>query len=182
MHSQTKVNNLVTVEVRRKVTVFRQGEHVVHPRHGIGNIERIEDKGLSGRNYVIALPFARVSRMRVPVDTARAEGLRSVVDPDEIDCVLDYMRMHFVNTEVKGIDWITKYRDNCEKIKSGDLYQIAEVLKFLHVRFRDTPEKLENDEVYFFARDMLSSEMVYAKKMSKESADELIEDILMNSF
>lgn len=162
--------------------MFRQGEHVVHPRHGIGSIEKIEDKGLAGRNYVIALPFARVSRMRVPVEGARSEGLRGIVDSEEIDCVLDYMRMHFVNTEVKGIDWITKYRENCQKIKSGDLYQIAEVLKFLHVRFRDCPEKLENDDVYLFARDMMASEMVYSRNMTKEAADELIEDILMNSF
>ena len=115
--------------------MYKIGDSVVYPMHGAGVIEGIENKEVLGKTqsyYVMRMPIGDIKVM-VPMDTAAQIGMRDVIDKSIAQNVLREFRT--VQTDVIQ-NWSKRFRENMVKIKSGDIFEVAAVVKSLMLRDR----------------------------------------------
>ncbi len=112
--------------------MFKIGDKVVYPMHGAGIIEGIEEKEILGKNkryYIVRLPTKNMKVM-LPTDNIENLGLRDVVEETAIDEVFD--KLSGEQSEMSS-NWNRRYRNNMEKVKSGDILDVAEVVRDLEI-------------------------------------------------
>lgn len=153
--------------------MFKIGDKIVYPMHGAGIIHDIEEKeilGDVGSYFVLKLPIGNM-RLMIPVDNYQELGLRDIVDEETIDKVLEVLGMGQTEEET---NWNKRYRKNMEKIKTGDIYDVAEVVRNLYLL--DNEKGLSTGEKKMFnnAKQILVSEFVLVKDIDKEEAEEFI--------
>ncbi|MET3617538.1 CarD family transcriptional regulator [Peptoniphilus olsenii] len=158
--------------------MFEIGDKVVYPMHGAGTIVAIEEREILGnihKYYILKLPINQLKVM-VPVKTALEVGVREITTVDEMDAVLKELSSR---DEVKvPKNWNRRYRHNFEKIKSGDLIEIAEVIKCLENLDQKKSLSTGERKILTEARQIIASEMalVYEKEVSEVS--KLIDEAL----
>jgi len=111
--------------------MFKVGESAVYPAHGIAVIKRIDEREVGGKKksfYVLQVIENQMTIM-VPTDNAEAVGLRSIISDDDVKKVYTILKMRDV--KIDQTTWNRRYRDYMEKIKTGSIYEIAEVLRDL---------------------------------------------------
>ncbi|SFX39184.1 transcriptional regulator, CarD family [Thermoactinomyces sp. DSM 45891] len=145
--------------------------------HGAGIIESIEEREILGERkqyYVMRMPIGDLKVM-VPLQSINSIGLREVVDESTVDKVLDRMR-NFEEEETTS--WNRRFRANMDKMKSGDIYEVAEVVRSL--MFRDEEKGLSTGEKKMLdnARQILISELALARDLQAEQVFELIDEII----
>lgn len=116
--------------------MFSIGEKICYPMHGIGVIDGIEQRtvlGVTAEYYVLRFEMNRVSAM-VPVSTAQRTGLRRLITRDEGERVLAYIKSSSSDTEMQIENWNRRYRENCAKLKNGNIFVTAEVYMCLRAR------------------------------------------------
>lgn len=154
--------------------MFNVGDKIVYPMHGAGTIDSIEEKNLLGEKqsyYIIKMP----GEVKVMVPTAKATevGVRSIIDKSAAHKVFDILEEN--ETEMSN-NWNKRYRDNMEKIKSGDIYEVADVVRNLSFKQKEKgtlstgEKKMLNN-----AKQILISELVLAEHASKEEVENLVE-------
>lgn len=155
--------------------MFAIGDKVVYPMHGAGIIENIENKEVLGETrsyYILHIPYGNMQVM-VPVDNSEQVGIRSIVSADKIDQVFELLC-----GDSSGMDenWNRRFRENMEKLKSGDISEVAEVVRNL-IRV-DRIKKLSTGEKKMLAnaRQILVSEMVLIKDLSEAEANTMIDE------
>lgn len=158
--------------------MYSIGDKVVYPMQGAGTIEKIEEKEILGelqQYYVLKLPYDGMTVM-VPVGKEASVGIRSVVSGEHMDKVMELLQGK--STEMPS-NWNHRHRENTDKLKSGDAYQVAEVVRNLG-RF-EKEKKLSTGEKKLLtnARRILVSEMVLVSGISAEEAEEIIEKALV---
>ena len=109
--------------------MFNVGDKIVYPMHGAGTIDAIEEKNILGENqayYIIKMP----GEVKVMVPTSKAEeiGVRNIIDVETASKVFKVLE---TNSTEMSLNWNKRYRDNMEKMKSGDIYEIADVVRNL---------------------------------------------------
>ena len=150
--------------------MYSVGDKIVHPMHGAGIIEEITKERINGvmdLYYVFTMPVGALT-LKIPTSSCDAIGIRELSTPEHIDEVIN---------AITGMDvdmtpnWNRRYRENMEKLKSGDLYEVARVIKCL-VR-RDADRGLSNGErkMLHSAKQILLSEMVLVKHMMYQDAE-----------
>ncbi|MCR4962923.1 MAG: CarD family transcriptional regulator [Firmicutes bacterium] len=153
--------------------MFKIGEKVVYPVHGAGIIEAIEQKEVLGekrRYYILRLSVGELNVM-VPVDTVDKIGMRPVSDDETLALVKDILQGEASPWED---NWNRRYRENMDKIKSGDICQLAEVVRNLMVRDLTRGLSAGEKKMLETSRKILLSEIVLAKEMpAEEAADSL---------
>jgi len=157
--------------------MFNIGDKVVYPMHGAGIIEAIEEKEISGekmRYYIIRLPLGEMSAM-VPLNKVDEVGLRQVVDENEIRKVLELLRKE---PTLMPPNWNHRYRVNMEKIKSGSIYEVAEVVRNLSLRERQKGLSTGERKMFENARRILISELVMAQDIGESQAVEMLNTYL----
>ncbi len=157
--------------------MFNIGDKVVYPMHGAGVIEDIEEREISGervRYYIIKLPMGEMKAM-VPLDKANEVGLRQIIDEDQILKVYEVLKAQSSNMP---INWNHRYRANLEKIKSGSIFEVAEVVRNLVRRDRQKGLSTGEKKMLENARRILLSELVLAQDVSENSMAELIDNFL----
>jgi CarD family transcriptional regulator len=157
--------------------MFNIGDKVVYPMHGAGIVENIEEKEISGeklRYYIIKLPMGDMKAM-VPLDKASEIGLRQVVDESEVLKVLEVLKS---DTTKMSTNWNHRYRENMDKIKSGSIYQIAEVVRNLAVRDHQKGLSTGEKKMYENARRILLSELVLAQNIDENQMVQILNDYL----
>lgn len=151
--------------------MFSVGDRVVYPMYGAGVIEGIEDRDIDGKvitYYVIKIP---VNNLKIMVSVEKAEkcGLRSVVPPDDV--------MHIVE-EADIIEmsdnWNLRYKENMEKLKTGDLLKVMQVFKTLFVREKNKSLSNIEKKLMGTARQIILSEIILSKEVDKHGAEELL--------
>lgn len=157
--------------------MFNIGDKVVYPMHGAGIIESIEEKEISGEKlhyYIIKLPMGEMKAM-VPLNKVKEVGLRQIISEEEIFKVLEVLKSE---SSTMPLNWNHRYRVNLEKIKSGSIYEVAEVVR--NLVFRDRQKGLSTGEKKMLenARRILLSELVLAKDMTENKMVELLESYL----
>lgn len=158
-------------------SMFRAGDKVVHPMHGAGVIEGIQEKEVLGEThqyYIMKLPLGELKVM-IPMDTAEEVGLRQVVDEDGVRKVMDILKGQ---TTDMSSNWNRRYRANLEKIRSGDIFEVAQVVKNLAERDKEKGLSTGERRMLDSARQILVSELVLARNCTeKEILSELEEYI-----
>ncbi|MGH8932339.1 MAG: CarD family transcriptional regulator [Egibacteraceae bacterium] len=156
---------------------YAVGDTVVYPHHGAAVIEKHEKRTLEGqeRDYlVLRLTYGDLTLM-VPTDATDEVGLRDVVSQKEVDEVFDVLRRRDGSMPT---NWSRRFKANYEKLKSGDIFQVAEVVRNLALRERDKGLSAGEKRMLTKARQILVSELSAAIKKSDEQTEELIDGVL----
>ncbi len=155
--------------------MFEVGDKVVYPNHGAGTIVEIETKQILGEEkkyYVMKLPIGEMKVM-IPVDNIDEIGIRNVIDAEEVDDVLDLLKG---KKSKMSQNWNRRYRANQEKLKTGDIYEVGEVVRNLTMRDEEKGLSTGEKKMLSNARQILVSELVLARDMDEEKVKSLIEE------
>lgn len=150
--------------------MFSVGDRVVYPMHGAGVIRAIEEKEILGSSqsyYVMHLPMGDMKVM-IPLASADEVGLREVIDPGEVDKVLDVLRGQ--KTKMSS-NWNRRYRANLEKIRTGNIYEVAEVVRNLTMRDQEKGLSTGERKMLESARGILLSELVLARGIDESTVE-----------
>jgi len=156
--------------------MFKIGDKVVYPMHGAGIIEAIEEKEVLGNKrsyYIMKMPFGNMKLM-VPIDNVNENGLRQVVNPEDVIRVISILQD---NDNSMSVNWNRRYRANMEKIKSGNIYEVAEVVRNLTLRDKEKGLSTGERKMLENARQILISELVLAKEEKEDSIKNMLEEL-----
>ena len=149
---------------------FRVGDRIAHPMHGAGVIDSIVTKRINGKDreyYVLKLPAGDMLVM-VPVETCDAIGVRPIVAPAEAEALLG--AIPGIEVEMTS-NWNKRYRENMLRIKSGDLMEVASVVKGLMQRDRERGLSTGERKMLHSAKQILISEIVLSESSSYEEVE-----------
>ena len=163
--------------------MFNIGDKVVYPMHGAGTIESIEEREMLGNSedyYIIKMP---VGGMKLMVPTSKVEnvGIREISDKSEADKVFSVLEKP-KDPYVHDANWSKRYNLNVEKIKSGDILEVAEVVRELSHRHMERGLSIGEKKMLSTAKNILISEMVLAENVDKDALDMKIEETIKNSY
>ena len=147
--------------------MFQVGDQVCYPMHGIGIVHAIEEQEVLGETksyYMLRFALGRMTAM-VPVDSAENVGLRAVISAAECDKVQDYMREEAV---IESDNWNQRYRDNLDKLRQGEIYGVADVVKCLVRRERDKGLSAGERKMFLTAKQVLLAELIAASGKAEE--------------
>lgn len=151
------------------------GEKVVYPTHGAGVIDTIEERIVLGEKhsyYTMRIPVGDMKVM-IPVDNAEATGLRKIISFDEANKVIDFMAQFDCE---ENSNWNKRFRENSGKIKSGDIYSVASVVKILSCRNRVKGLSTGEKKMLTDATKILLSELVLSLNKTFEEVEEILEE------
>ncbi|HEY8394496.1 MAG TPA: CarD family transcriptional regulator [Thermaerobacter sp.] len=154
--------------------MFKVGDCVVYPLHGAGVIEAIEEREILGerhRYYIMRLPVGDM-RVMIPTSAVQACGLRAVIPACQVDAVLEVLRAGA--TAMSG-NWNHRYRENADKLKSGDVFEVAEVVRNLSWRERERGLSTGERRMLDTARQILISELALAAGLDEHEATRLVD-------
>lgn len=157
--------------------MFKIGDKIVYPMHGAGIIEGIEEKEILGERrsyYVLRMPIGEMKVM-IPISNVDTIGLRKVIDGDEVRKVFNILQQE---DSPMSNNWNRRYRSNMEKIKSGNIYELAEVVRNLSVRDKEKGLSTGEKKMLDNARQILLSELVLAKDGEEENIKNLFQEYL----
>ncbi len=153
--------------------MFKVGDKVVYPMHGAGIIESIEKREVLGdtrKYFVLRMPVGEM-KLLVPVANVEDVGLRQVIDGDLVQQVLDVLKQ---KRRLSTANWNRRYRAHLEKMKTGDVFAIAEVVRNLMARDRDKGLSTGERKMLDTASQILASELALAQNIEQETALELL--------
>ena len=154
--------------------MFKIGDKVVYPMHGAGVIEAIEEKEVLGERrqyYILRLPVGDMKVM-IPINNGAGVGLREVIDSEGVKKVFYILRQQ---SSAMSPNWNRRYRANLEKIKSGNVYEVAEVVRNLMKRDREKGLSSGERKMLENARQILISELVLATELEEDKAQSLVD-------
>ena len=160
--------------------MFNVGDKIVYPMHGAGVIDSIEEKNILGEKqsyYILKMP----GEVKVMVPTAKAEeiGVRNIIDKSSADKVIGVLEQ---DETVMDKNWNKRYRDNMDKMKSGDIYEIADVVRNLSFKQKEKGLSTGEKKMLNNAKQILVSELVLAEHSSQEEVEKMIENKIEFSF
>ncbi len=154
--------------------MFRIGDKILHPLHGVGVIEAIADQevlGITKKYYMVNLTMKNM-KISVPVETVEEVGVRKIIKKEVIDEVLHDLRSK--DTTEMPANWNRRYKHNLEKIKTGDVHEVAEVLRNLYLKDKKKGLSMGEKKMLDNAMQLLIGEIVCAKKLTTEKAKAVI--------
>jgi len=155
--------------------MFNVGDKIVYPMHGAGVIESIEEKEILGEKqsyYILRMPVGDMKVM-IPINNVDEIGIREVINPKEVDKVFAVLGSQTINATS---NWNKRYRENMIKIKSGDIYEVAEVVGTLMLRDKEKGLSTGERKMLNSARQILISELVLAKGVNQDEVEDKIND------
>ncbi len=156
---------------------FQVGETVVYPHHGAALIEAIETRQIKGedRVYLVLRVEQGDLTVRVPADSLEEVGVRDVVGQDGLEKVFDVLRAP--HTE-EPTNWSRRYKANLEKLASGDVNKVAEVVRDLWRRDKDRGLSAGEKRMLAKARQILVSELALAEGTNRDKAEAILDEVL----
>ena len=160
--------------------MFNVGDFIVYPMHGAGTIDAIEEKDILGQKqayYILKMP----GEVKVMVPTQKAEevGVRSIINKESADKVFGILEK---DETIMDKNWNKRYRDNMEKMKSGDIYEIADVVRNLSFKQKEKGLSTGEKKMLNNAKQILVSELVLAEHASENEVENLVENKINLSF
>lgn len=156
--------------------MFNVGDKVVYPNHGAGTIVGLETKEILGEQkkyYTMKLPIGEMKVM-IPVEKVEEIGIRNVISEEEADEVLSLLKG---DKSKMSQNWNRRYRANMEKLKTGDIYEVAEVVRNLTIRDHEKGLSTGEKKMLNNSRQILISELVLSKDMQEEEVEDLIANV-----
>jgi CarD family transcriptional regulator, regulator of rRNA transcription len=177
MHREFCSQGRAGARFARSNMAFDVGDKVVYPHHGAATIEKREKKEAFGekRDYlVLRLAYGDLTLM-VPADNAEEIGLRDVINDEEVEEVFAVLRKKEARMPT---NWSRRFKNHVEKLKSGDIYQVAEVVRNLSIREADKGLSAGEKRMLARARQILVSELTFALNVDEESAEARLDAVL----
>ena len=160
--------------------MYQIGDKIVYPMHGAGIIRAIEEKEILGSissYYILEVPIGNISLM-VPVKNADEIGVRGVVAPSVIEELFTFM----IGAEIQvNENWNKRYRENMAKIKTGDLFEIGPIYKYLMEKDKERGLSSGEKKMFSSAHQILISEIMLSMNISLEEAEELMKSRLSDT-
>ena len=160
--------------------MFKVGDKIVYPMHGAGIIQSIEEKAIGEEKqsyYIIKMP----GEVKVMVPTAKAEeiGVRNIIDKETAGKVINVLEQECTEMSMK---WNKRYRENVEKMKSGNIYEVADIVRNLTFKQKDKGLSTTEKKMLLNAKQILVSELVLAGDKNKEEVEQIVEDKINTSY
>lgn len=159
--------------------MFKMGQLAVYPAHGVGIIESVEERQIGGANqkFYILRVMENDMIIMIPVDNAESVGLRPVIAAKDVRDVYAILRERDV--VIENQTWNRRYRDYMKKIKTGSVFEVAEVLRDLFLLRLDKDLSFGERKMLDTARSLLVKEISIAKKSSEETVTAEVEAFFM---
>ena len=161
--------------------MYKVGDKVVYPHHGAGTVVKREKREVLGekREYLTIKILHNDMTVQVPSENAEKVGLRRVIGEKEVGVVLTALTG--VSTEMPK-NWNRRFKYNREKIKTGDVFELAEVVRNLAIREMEKGLSTGEKQMYTRAKKILASEFMYALDKDEEGAEEYLDGLLEERF
>src|SRR3954449_1629846 len=159
---------------------YEIGDHVVYPHHGAGKVLKKEKKEVLGekREYLTIQILHNDMTVMVPTENAGKAGLRRVIDDEAVEKVLAVLRD---DVSQMPKNWNRRFKHNRDKIKTGDVYELAEVVRNLAIRESDKGLSTGEKQMYTRAKKILASELMYALDMEEDEAEGHLESLISDA-
>lgn len=157
--------------------MFKLGDKVVYPMHGAGVIETMESKEILGvikSYYVLKMPIGEMKLM-IPVDNVNNIGLRNIIELDSVEKVYDILKQGAV---LNDSNWNKRYRDNLIKMKTGDIFAVAQVVRDLTYRDREKGLSTGEKKMLVSAKQMLISEIALSTNKDGKGISDFLDNII----
>jgi CarD family transcriptional regulator len=160
--------------------LYKVGDKVVYPHHGAGTVVKKEKRDVLGekREYLTIKILHNDMTVNVPSENADAVGLRKVIGEDMVKVVVKALTGG--GTQMPK-NWNRRFKHNRDKMKTGDILELAEVVRNLSLRDREKGLSTGEKQMFVKAKKILSSELMYAKDMDEEEAAEWLDDVLIST-
>ncbi len=157
--------------------MFDIGDKVVYPHHGAGTVVRKEKREVLGetREYLTIQILHNDMTVNVPCENAERVGLRTVIDQRTVTMVVRVLSGG--STEMPK-NWNRRFKHNRDKMKTGNIFELAEVVRNLAVRNNEKGLSTGEKQMFVKAKKILSSELMYAKDMDEEEAAAWLDEVL----
>ncbi len=149
--------------------MFNVGDLAAYPAHGVGRIEAIETREISGEKqdfYIMKILESNMIIM-IPVNNVESVGLRDIIDEEEVARVYEIMKLRDIPADNQT--WNRRYRDYMEKIKTGSVYEVAEVLRDLYLMRVEKELSFGERKMLDTAETLLLKELSIAKKTDEDA-------------
>jgi len=156
---------------------FAVGDKVVYPHHGAAIIEAKEKRIFEEKKtdyFVLRITYGDL-KVSIPVDKAEEIGLRDVINDEEVEEVFTVLRKKEARMPT---NWSRRFKNHVEKLKSGDIYQVAEVVRNLSLREADKGLSAGEKRMLARARQILVSELTFALNVDEETAEVRLDAVL----
>ncbi len=159
---------------------YQIGDHVVYPHHGAGKVLKKEVRNVLGaeREYLTIKIIHNEMTVMVPCENAAKAGLRRVIDEEAVERVIAVLRDD-VSSMPKN--WNRRFKHNRDKIKTGDVYELAEVVRNLAIREADKGLSTGEKQMFTRAKKVLASELTYALEMEEGDAEAHIDSLIVDA-
>lgn len=156
--------------------MFSVGDKVVYPHHGAGVVEKVERKKIDGetKKYFVLKLCQGDLKITVPEESTECVGLRSIIMQEEVEDVFHVLRQ--AQSQMPS-NWNRRYKSNREKIKSGDIYQVAEVVRNLSIRERERGLSAGEKRMLAQAKNILLSEIVFVLNIEEVKANAMLDEV-----
>ena len=157
--------------------MFKVGDKVVYPHHGAGTVVKKEQREVLGqkREYLTIKILHNDMTVNVPCENAEAVGLRRVIDEQMVEKVLKALQGS--GTQMPK-NWNRRFKHNRDKMKTGDIFELAEVVRNLSLRDHEKGLSTGEKQMFVKAKKILASELMYAKGMDENEAGLWLDEVL----
>jgi CarD family transcriptional regulator len=157
--------------------LYKVGDKVVYPHHGAGTVVKKEKREVLGekREYLTIKILHNDMTVNVPAENAEKVGLRKVIGEDMVKVVVKALTGG--GTQMPK-NWNRRFKHNRDKMKTGDILELAEVVRNLSLRDREKGLSTGEKQMFVKAKKILASELMYAKDMDEEEAAAWLDDVL----
>ena len=157
--------------------MYKVGDKVVYPHHGAGTVVKKETRTVLGekREYLTIKILHNDMTVNVPSDNAERVGLRKVIDEQMVSKVLKALTGSGTNMPK---NWNRRFKHNRDKMKTGDIFELAEVVRNLSLRDHEKGLSTGEKQMFVKAKKILASELMYAKAMDEDEAGVWLDDVL----
>jgi CarD family transcriptional regulator len=160
-----------------KAVMFKVGDLAVYPAHGVGVIESIESKSVSGtrQDFYIMRILDNEMIIMIPLNNVNNVGLRQVIDANQVPKIFDILKEREIVPDNQT--WNRRYREYMEKIKTGSVFELAEVLRDLFILREDKELSFGERKMLDTARSLLVKEISIAKELDESQVEKDIHNI-----
>ena len=160
--------------------MFNVGDKVVYPMHGAGRIKKIEERAILDQiqsYYIIEMPGE--VKVMLPTDKPEEIGVRNIIDEETAGKVISVLEQDSTEMSMK---WNKRYRDNVEKMKSGDIFEVADIVRNLSFKQKDKGLSTTEKKMLLNAKQILVSELVLVENKGKEEIECLVDNKINASY
>jgi CarD family transcriptional regulator len=162
---------------QREEGLFKVGDKVVYPHHGAGTVVKKEKREVLGekREYLTIKILHNDMTVNVPSENAEAVGLRRVIDEEMVKKVTKALTS---GGTAMPKNWNRRFKHNRDKMKTGDIFELAEVVRNLSLRDHEKGLSTGEKQMFVKAKKILASELMYAKNLDEEQAADWLDGVL----